>query len=140
MKYKNKTFNDLTSKELYELLKLRSEVFVVEQNCIYQDLDDIDYNSIHYFIEENGKIVAYLRTFINEEDITQIGRVVTKEHNKGYGRLIMQYMLDNNTSKEMILHAQVYAIGYYEKFGFKVSSEEFLEDNIPHVTMKLERK
>ena len=63
MSIKAKYFNELTTTELYELLKVRSEIFVVEQNCLYQDLDDIDYNSLHIFIEENNEIIAYLRAF-----------------------------------------------------------------------------
>ena len=80
-----KFFDELTTLELYEILKARAEIFVVEQNCIYQDLDDKDYNSLHVFYEVDGKVTAYLRAFIKEEGVVQIGRVLTVEHGTGLG-------------------------------------------------------
>ena len=83
MKLIAKFFHELTTIELYELLKARSEIFVVEQNCIYQDMDDKDYDSIHVFYQESGKVVAYLRAFLKEKDVVQLGRVLTVEHGTG---------------------------------------------------------
>ena len=139
-----KYFNELTTKELYELLKARATIFVVEQNCIYQDLDDIDYNSLHIFYEKDEKVVAYLRVYQrkNEKNVVQIGRVLTLEHGTGLGRKIMEVSIqtikEKTNAKEIFIEAQKYATGFYEKFGFKVVSNEFLEDGIPHVAMELE--
>ena len=138
-----KYFHELTTTELYELLKSRAEIFVVEQNCIYQDLDDKDYHSLHIFYEENGKIVAYLRAF--EKDTTtrtvQIGRVLTLNHGMGLGGQLSKKGITQIREKlnpsTIYIEAQCYATGFYEQEGFVISSEEFLEDGIPHVEMIL---
>ena len=138
-----KYFHELTTTELYELLKSRAEIFVVEQNCIYQDLDDKDYHSLHIFYEENGKIVAYLRAF--EKDTTtrtvQIGRVLTLNHGMGLGDQLLKEGITQIREKlnpsTIYIEAQCYATGFYEQEGFVISSEEFLEDGIPHVEMIL---
>ncbi len=141
MKLIVKKFGELTTKELYEILKLRSEIFVVEQNCVYQDIDNIDYDSLHFFYMDNNTVLAYLRVFYkNDEDgVVQIGRVVNREHGKGLGKKLftesIKIIKDRFKANKMYLEAQVYAIGFYEKFGFKVISDEFLEDGIPHVKM-----
>ena len=141
MKLKSKFFNELTTKELYELLRARAEIFVVEQNCVYQDLDCKDYNSLHVFFENDGVVEAYLRAFLKEEGVVQIGRVLTLEHGKGMGGKILTAGLkeakDKFHPKKIFLEAQCYAIGFYEREGFKVCSETFLEDGIPHVEMEL---
>lgn len=90
MKLVTKFFDELTTAELYELLKARAEIFVVEQNCVYQDLDDKDYDSLHVFYEESGKIVAYLRAFLKEKDIVQVGRVLTVKHGTGLGGKLLK--------------------------------------------------
>ena len=141
MKLVSKYFEELTTTELYELLKVRSEVFVVEQNCIYQDLDDKDYRSLHVFYEEEGEVLAYLRAFIKEEGVVQVGRVLSATHGIGLGGEILKEGLlqiqEKFHPKKIYLEAQCYAIGYYEREGFKVCSKEFLEDGIPHVEMEL---
>ena len=143
MNYIIKRFEELTTVELYEILKLRSEIFVVEQNCVYQDLDDIDYQSLHIFCEENHNVFAYLRIYPKrgETDVVQIGRVVTLKHRTGSGSALMekgiQTIKDTMNYKKIYIVAQKQAIGFYEKFGFIVTSEEFLEDGIPHVAMEL---
>ena len=137
-----KSFNELSTKELYEILKTRSEIFVVEQNCAYQDIDDLDYDSIHIFIEDDDRVAAYLRIFLKDKNTAQIGRVVSLNHLKGLGSKIMEEAIRQIKEiykvSKIYLEAQCYAIGFYEKFGFKVNSEEFLEDGIPHVKMILE--
>ena len=139
-----KTFDELTTKELYEILKARAEIFVVEQNCVYQDLDGIDYQSLHVFYEEDGKVLAYLRAFAkdNEADTVQMGRVLTIEHGKGLGGKLLRdgiaQIKERMNPQRIYIEAQCYAIGFYEKEGFRVCSEEFLEDGIPHVQMILE--
>lgn len=143
MKYIMKRFEELTTVELYEILKLRSEIFVVEQNCVYQDLDDIDYQSLHIFCEENHNVLAYLRIYPKrgETDVVQIGRVVTLTHRTGSGSALMekgiQTIKNTMNYKKIYIAAQKQAIGFYEKFGFIVTSDEFLEDGIPHVAMEL---
>ena len=139
----SKYFHELTTTELYELLKSRAEIFVVEQNCIYQDLDDKDYHSLHIFYEENGRIIAYLRAF--EKDAStktvQIGRVLTLNHGIGLGGKLLEdgimQIREKLNPSTIFIEAQCYATGFYEREGFVISSEEFLEDGIPHVEMIL---
>ncbi len=139
-----KNFDELTLRELYELLRARSEIFVVEQSCIYQDIDRIDYDSIHVFLKgENDEVLACLRLYyIDEENkIVKLGRVISITHGIGLGGKILKEGVrvakERMNPREIIIHAQCYAIGYYEKEGFRVCSEEFLEDDIPHVKMIL---
>ena len=125
-------------------MKARAEIFVVEQNFIYQDLDGTDYRSLHVYYEEDGTVLAYLRAFEKEnmENTVQMGRVLSIEHGIGLGGKILQEGLKVIREKMnpmcIYIEAQCYAVGYYEKVGFKVCSEEFLEDGIPHMQMKLE--
>ena len=141
MKIVSKYFDELTTRELYELLKARAEIFVVEQNCVYQDLDDIDYRSLHVFYEEEGRVIAYLRAFVKEGNTIQMGRVLTLEHGKGLGGKLLKEGLglakEAFHPEKIYIEAQCYATGYYEREGFKICSEEFLEDGIPHVQMEL---
>lgn len=138
-----KKFDELTTAELYEILRARAEIFVVEQNCVYQDLDGTDYNSLHVFYEENGKVLAYVRAFLkkDEEGAVQIGRVLTIRHGEGLGGKILKESIriirEHFHTEKLYLEAQCYATGFYEKEGFQVCSEEFLEDGIPHVEMEL---
>ena len=139
-----KNFHELTTTELYEILRVRSEVFVVEQECIYQDLDGLDYNSVHVFVEQDGKVLACLRVFMREEKqkVVQIGRVLTYKRGIGLGLELLLKGIEvakiQFQAKKLYLEAQVYAIGFYEKAGFQVVSDEFMEDGIPHVCMALE--
>lgn len=143
MKLKAKLFSQLTTTELYEILKARAEIFVVEQNCIYQDLDDIDYRSLHIFYESEGKVIAYLRAFEKDSatGIVQIGRVLTVTHGTGLGGKLLKEGLSQVKEKmnpsSIYIEAQCYATGFYEREGFIISSNEFLEDGIPHVEMIL---
>ncbi len=146
MKLVAKYFHELTTKELYELLKARAEIFVVEQNCVYQDLDDIDYRSLHVFYEEDEKIVAYLRAFAKQDEanVVQMGRVLSIEHGKGLGGQILkegiQLVKEKMNPDSIYIEAQCYATGFYEREGFVTCSEEFLEDGIPHVQMRVSFK
>ena len=139
-----KHFNELSVHELYEILKTRFEIFVTEQECIYQDLDDKDQNAIHVFcMTDAGRVAGCLRVFMRDADngVAQIGRVVTLEHGKGVGGAMLKKGVEvaKNVfcAKKIYLEAQVYAIGYYAKEGFKVVSDEFMEDGILHVKMEL---
>ncbi|WP_201738300.1 MULTISPECIES: GNAT family N-acetyltransferase [unclassified Exiguobacterium] len=135
-----KTFNELTTKELYDLLALRTEVFVVEQDCPYQEVDGKDVTAHHYWIEENGVIVAALRVLAEETPIA-IGRVVTRQthRGKGYSRRLMDAAVADFGNDELYLQAQTYVEPFYASFGFSRTSEEYLEDGIPHVDMTRER-
>ena len=136
-----KSFQELTTDELYELLRVRSEVFVVEQNCVYQDLDGDDQKSIHLWLTVNGKVVALARvcpagTHMKE---ISIGRVITTERGKGYGKKIMLHAIEAATehfgATLIDIEAQEYAKGFYESVGFRQSSETFMLDGIPHIKM-----
>lgn len=143
MEFRSKHFYDLTLDELYGILALRAEVFVVEQDCPYQDLDGIDKDAVHIFGTDGDEVVSCLRLFLKDNGDTAIGRVVNKESVRGTGIGKMLMMNGIAVARHMyhgrrcILHAQTYAIGFYEKCGFKVCSEEFLEDGIPHKEMEL---
>ena len=142
MELKTKFFNELNTTELYEILRARSEIFVVEQNCVYQDLDGKDYESLHVFYEENGRVAACLRAFMKDETTAQIGRVLTVKHGTGLGAKLLKSGIEKVRAvmnpKRIYIEAQCYAIGFYAREGFKVCSEEFLEDGIPHVQMIME--
>ena len=141
--FHQKTFQDLTVDELYELLRVRSEVFVVEQNCVYQDMDGDDQKSIHLWLTVEGKVVALARVCpagTHMQEIS-IGRVITTERGKGYGKQIMLYAIDAAVKHFRAAHidieAQEYAKGFYESVGFKQSSDTFMLDGIPHIRMTL---
>lgn len=137
----SKSFEELSREELFSILKVRQDVFIVEQRCPYPDIDETDRICRHVFGTEGGKLLAYLRYFPAEEDaeVIQIGRVLSAERGKGYGREIMEAALKEIKSKRLCLEAQVYAQGFYESFGFQAVSEPFDEDGIPHVRMVLLR-
>lgn len=140
----SKRFNELTTTELYEILKARSEIFVIEQKIHYQDMDNVDYNSLHCFFMEDNKVIAYLRAFYQEDnkDIVKIGRVLTLKHGNGVGRNLMKQSLETikekMVCKKVCMNAQKHAVDFYKKFGFKTVSDEFLEEGIVHVVMELE--
>ncbi len=143
MEFTVKHFDELTTTELYEILKTRAEIFVVEQDCVYQDLDDNDQEAVHVFSRsEDGRVMGCLRVFMRDDTTrtAQIGRVVTLEHGTGLGgRLLhrgIEVAAEYFKAAAIYLEAQQYAIGFYEREGFKVMSEPFLEDGIPHVKME----
>ena len=136
-----KTFHELTVDELYELLRVRSEVFVVEQNCVYQDMDGDDQKAIHLWLTVADKVVALARVCpagTHMEEVS-IGRVITTERNRGYGKQIMLHAIDaaigHFNAKRIDIEAQEYARGFYESVGFIQSSESFMLDGIPHIRM-----
>lgn len=139
-----KRFEELTTKELYEILKSRAEIFIMEQRIQYQDMDNLDYDSLHCFFVEDQKVTAYLRAFYQDRENTviKIGRVLTLKHAKGIGRDLMLQSIkaikENMKCAKIRINAQKHAIGFYEKFGFQAVSNEFLEEVIVHVTMELE--
>ena len=139
-----KRFEELDINELYEILKLRVDVFVVEQNCPYPELDDKDKSAWHVYIREGGKITAYLRVLDPgvSFDTAAIGRVISTRRRCGLGTTLMQEGIRVARSRmkadAIKIEAQTYARAFYELQGFRQTSEEFLEDGIPHIEMTLE--
>jgi len=139
------TYHQLSKEMLYQIIRLRLEVFVLEQNCIYQDLDNKDQKAIHLVGEEEGKLIAYTRLFRKGDyfENASIGRVIVKKESrkKDYGKTIMQKSIEelkNEHNEENIeISAQKYLIKFYLDLGFKKIGEEYLEDNIPHIKMVL---
>lgn len=138
-----KTFSELTTAELYELLRIRTDVFVVEQNCVYQDMDYDDQQALHLWLTKDEQIVALCRvcpagTHMKE---VSIGRVITTVRGKGYGKEIMLAAIEaakkHFGATRIDLEAQEYAKGFYEQVGFRQSSETFILDGIPHIRMTL---
>lgn len=140
MQFVAKTFDELNTTELYELLKARATVFIAEQHIEYVDEDDIDYDSLHCFFTDGKAVNAYLRAYYTEEDTVRIGRVLTIEHGKGLGLRLMRESINQIErrlpNKKLFIDAQKHAVGFYEKCGFTVVSDEFLEQDIPHVRME----
>lgn len=143
MKVSVKTFEELSKKELYELLQLRAEVFVVEQNCVYQDLDGKDQKALHVIGSKKDQIVAYTRIFKPGDYFKEasIGRVVVKndERKYGYGQDIMKTSINvvEEHFGETLIHlsAQTYLKKFYNSLGFEQVGEGYLEDGIPHIGM-----
>lgn len=140
-----KTFKQLTVDELYELLRVRTEVFVVEQDCVYQDMDGDDKQAIHVWLTEGDKVVALARVCpagVHLPTIS-IGRVITTVRGKGYGKQIMLAAIDvaveHFGATSIDIEAQEYAKGFYEGAGFKQTSDTFMLDGIPHIKMRWER-
>lgn len=140
-----KKFSNLTNIELYKILKLRAEVFVVEQNCVYLDLDDNDQEAYHVFLVDGEKVVACLRVIDKGKryDEVSIGRVVTAERRKGWGSIVMKEGLrvakEKFGAKKVKIGAQEYAVPFYERAGFKVlPNGNYIEDGQPHVHMLYE--
>jgi len=136
-----KHYSELTVDELHDILQARVEVFVVEQDCVYQDIDGYDKEAHHVWLEdENKKVLAYCRVLPKGRvrDVS-IGRVITTVRGRGYGLTVMQAAID--TARKIYgdavirIEAQKYAKGFYEKLGFKQDSGDFLEDGIPHIEM-----
>ena len=141
MNFVAKSFNELSNREVYEILKARAKVFMFEQKIWYLDMDNIDYKSQHLFLEQNGEVVAYLRAFSGETDgEIHIGRVLSVEHNKGLGTLLMnnafKFFKENNV-KSIVLNSQITAVKFYEKLGFNTTGQEFIEAGIPHIKMEI---
>lgn len=139
-----KRFQDLTIDELYNIVKLRISVFVVEQNCPYMELDDLDQSAIHIWLEDDDGIEAYLRVVDKNEynKNVSIGRVIAVKRRCGYGGKILSEVIcvakEYFNADSIYLEAQSYVKELYEKQGFRQISEEYLLDVIPHIKMLLE--
>lgn len=145
LQFKIKRFKELSALELYSMLQLREKVFVVEQNCVYQDIDGKDEKAIHVLGYENEKLVAYSRLFDKgyyfEE--ASIGRVVVdfEVRSKKYGHDLMKISIETIQNefqtKKITISAQEYLKKFYESHGFTQTSDMYLEDDIPHIQMKI---
>lgn len=136
-----KKFQELGLDELYEILRLRAEVFIVEQDCVYQDLDNVDKNAYHVYLKERNEILAYLRVIDKGErlDEVSLGRVISLKRRQGLGTQIMKIGIsvakEKYGAKKIKIGAQAYAKPFYEGVGFKQISGEYMEDGIPHIYM-----
>ncbi|WP_299015022.1 GNAT family N-acetyltransferase [uncultured Polaribacter sp.] len=143
MNFITKTFQELTTTELYQILQLRSDVFVVEQDCVYQDIDFKDQKALHILGFKEDKIIAYTRVFKPRDyfDNASIGRVVVQEKQRkfGYGYHLMEASIatikENFKVDKITISAQVYLTKFYNSLGFKQVGTQYLEDGIPHIRM-----
>lgn len=138
-----KKFNQLTTNELYEILRLRAAVFVVEQNCVYQDIDNKDQKALHILGIKNDEIVAYARIFKPNDyfEYTSIGRIVIhpKERNNKYGYQLVEVAIKainvHFNAFTIAISAQEHLEKFYNNLGFKRNGKSYLEDGIPHIYM-----
>ena len=145
LQFKIKRFNELFISDLYQVLQLRAKVFVVEQNCVYQDLDDKDLKSLHLCAWMDNQLAAYCRLLPPGVSYPEasIGRIATAltYRKAGYGRQLVQSAIDLTLEKfgckKITISAQAYLQHFYESFGFVNTGEMYLEDHIPHIKMKL---
>lgn len=137
---KSKFFSELTAREVYEIVRARQEVFLMEQRIVCRDFDGVDYDALHCFIERDGRVCAYLRAYKSDEGV-KIGRVLTIPHGIGLGKRLMEAAMpkikETFGCDEITLHSQIQAEGFYEKLGFRRVGEVFLEEGIEHITMSL---
>lgn len=138
-----KMFDELSLREYHELLRLRCQVFVVEQQSPYQEVDDADKEALHLWLSDGGKMAAYARVLpagITHET-PSIGRVIAVSRGVGAGRAVMEEAIraarERFGAEEITIEAQVQAKGFYEKLGFVQSSDEFDDAGIPHIEMRL---
>ncbi|MBC7641626.1 MAG: GNAT family N-acetyltransferase [Flavobacterium sp.] len=143
--FKTKKFNELTIHELYQILQLRSEVFVVEQNCVFQDMDYKDQIALHVLGIYNDKIIAYTRLFKPNDyyEFASIGRVVIDANyrDRKWGNDLVQFSIKEIKNhfgvSQITIGAQLYLQNFYEKQGFVRTSDIYLEDDIEHIKMKI---
>lgn len=148
MHFEFKHFSELSLDELYEILQLRSEIFVVEQDCVYNDLDGLDTDAVHQFLKKDDKVVAYSRLLKPGTRFPEysIGRVVVKKSERGTGLGIQMmeeaksFILNTWNAMEIKVSAQKYLQRFYEDLGFEIVSDEYLEDGIPHYGMRFQNK
>ena len=141
-----KSFKELTKEELFQIFKLRVSVFIVEQNCAYQEIDEWDIVSHHVLLKEDDEILGYLRILPPNTvfDSVSLGRVIAVKRRQGIGTKLVAEGIEAAKRlyqpKSITIEPQTYAKGLYEKLGFQQTSDEFLEDGIPHIQMKLHIK
>lgn len=138
-----KRFDQLTIHELYDILKLRNSIFVVEQNCPFGDVDGYDKEAYHVFLTDKDGIQAYLRVLDRNSmyDGVSFGRVLAVKRRCGLATRVLEEGIrvakEKFDAERIVLHAESYARSLYEKIGFRQTAEEFLEDNIPFIPMEM---
>ncbi|PRC92391.1 GNAT family N-acetyltransferase [Solimicrobium silvestre] len=144
IKWQCASFNELTGAQIYAILQARSEVFIMEQNCVYQDMDGLDLSTLHVIgWAEDEKVAAYLRIVAPNIKFPEpsIGRVISTSAFRGSGigrQLItegLKQLEAHYPSQAVRISAQAYLQEFYKSFGFVAVSEEYLEDDIPHIEM-----
>ena len=137
-----KKFKELSLEELYLILKIRQEVFIVEQRCFYLDCDDLDEKAIHFLGFLNGKLISYMRVLSNENmNLWTLGRILVTKNNrgKGYGvdiiSEVIKILKNLNSLYTFEMSAQTYLIDFYKKFNFHPVENEYLDAGIPHIKM-----
>lgn len=138
-----KHFSELSLEELYEILKIRVDVFVVEQNCPYPEIDGKDNDAYHIFMRDENGIAAYLRVLKSgvSFDVPALGRILTTRRGEGLGAEIVRegikFAKEKLSAATIKIEAQTYAREFYEKLGFRQCSEPFMDDGIEHIEMLL---
>lgn len=137
-----KTFSELTAAEVYEILRSRAEVFIKEQGIRCTDPDGVDYESLHVFRIRKNRVDAYLRAYRVNDETMKIGRVLTLKHGQGIGTKLMQYAMheipQRTGCRRIVMDAQKQALSFYDRLGFQVEGDEYLEEGIVHVDMTWE--
>ena len=138
MRIQDRPFAKLTTLELHDIVKLRVDVFVVEQECPYPELDgrDTEDGTHHIWIADDVGVVAYVRV-LDDDDATRIGRVVTRDDARsgGFAGALLDHVLET-TEGPWVLDAQTYLVGWYRARGFEDDGDEYVEDGIPHLPMR----
>ena len=143
LNFEIKDFNQLSTQDLYAVLQLRSEVFVVEQDCVYLDLDGKDQLAYHVLGYKDSKLIAYARVFKPGDYFSKssIGRIIVKKEYRRfkYGDHLVKNSIEfiekKFKEKEILISAQAYLINFYNNLGFVQKGEQYLEDDIPHIKM-----
>ena len=138
-----KSFEELSKLELYKILRLRAEVFIVEQDCVYQDVDDKDQKALHVILKKSEEIIGYTRLFWPGDYFKEasIGRVVIskKERHNNYGSQLMKASIlavsEKMKEQKIKISAQIYLKNFYNNLGFLETGKDYLEDGIPHIAM-----
>ena len=142
IEFRSASFVDLSTRTLYDLLRLRVDVFVVEQECAYPELDgrDVEPGTRHLWLARGGEPVAYLRILAQPEGVERIGRVLVAKHARGEGlaRRLIDEALTVIGNRPCVLHAQAHLTEFYAGHGFAVTGPEYLDDGIMHVPMRRE--
>ena len=140
-----KHFSELTLEELYNILKIRVDVFVVEQKCPYPEIDGKDKDAYHIFLRDEQGIAAYLRVLKSGVSFPEpaLGRILTTRRGEGLGAAIVRggikFAEEKLSAAKISIDAQVYATGFYEKLGFRQCSKPFMDDGIEHIEMIRDR-
>ncbi|KYG32339.1 GNAT family N-acetyltransferase [Alkalihalobacillus trypoxylicola] len=140
-----KAFHELSVEELYNIMRLRMDVFIIEQNCIYQELDGADQRAYHLFLKKDeGQILAYSRLFLKGDYFTEasIGRVIVEKDSRsfGYAKQLLNQSIEfleiEKNQTNIVIQAQLYLLSFYQSFGFEPISEPYMHDDIEHIDMK----